>query len=150
LTKKAAVADDEDDFIVPDGDEDEFDNEPDAVDFSAIPDEDLQAPKKKPAPKPAAKPAQKKAVTASKTDRSRKDLEAAKKAANADMFDFLRDTRDADQNPVGHPDYDPRTLYVRLNRLLNAIAEVFADSKDGLDQDDALREAVLGNQEEPL
>lgn len=39
-------------------------------------------------------------------------MEQKKKAANADMFDFLRDIRDAERHPRGHPDYDPRTLYI--------------------------------------
>src|SRR5688572_20378823 len=48
VTKAKKVVADEDDFIVPDGDDDEFDNEPDAVDFSAIDEAELVAsvPKK--------------------------------------------------------------------------------------------------------
>lgn len=34
-----------------------------------------------------------------------------------DIFDFLKNPRDADKNPVGHPDYDPRTLYIADNQF---------------------------------
>jgi len=29
-----------------------------------------------------------------------------------DRYSWLENIRDADGNPVGHPDYDPRTLYI--------------------------------------
>ena len=36
----------------------------------------------------------------------------AHKSEPADRYPWLADVRDADQNPLGHPEYDPRTVYI--------------------------------------
>ncbi|KAH8919876.1 hypothetical protein BT69DRAFT_1336919 [Atractiella rhizophila] len=39
----------------------------------------------------------------------------AKEERNEEAFEFLRNVRDADGHPVGHPEYDPRTLFIPPN-----------------------------------
>lgn len=36
----------------------------------------------------------------------------AHKSEPSDRYPWLADVRDADQNPLGHPEYDPRTVYI--------------------------------------
>lgn len=45
--------------------------------------------------------------TFAKLAETRKELEQAKKKANEEMFEFLRNVKDADGNPKGESDYQP-------------------------------------------
>ena len=45
-------------------------------------------------------------------DTKKKEKEKASKTDPEKRHAWLEDERDMDRNPIGHPDYDPRTLYV--------------------------------------
>jgi DNA mismatch repair protein MSH6 len=50
---------------------------------------------------------------------SKKTKEKAHKSAPEQRYPWLANLQDIDRNPIGHPDYDPRTVYIPPNAMAN-------------------------------
>jgi DNA mismatch repair protein MSH6 len=95
------------------------------------------APKPKPAPIPSTKPKTASSMPWSSSARPSsstltKTASSSKKPSSDDLpYDFLTNPLDANRNPPGHPDFDPRTLYIpeRTLKTLTAFEKQYWEIK---------------------
>ncbi|GAM20051.1 hypothetical protein SAMD00019534_032260 [Acytostelium subglobosum LB1] len=107
----------DDDVVIDEQDDEDYVDKDDDFDFD---DEVVSTPSKSRGKSAAAPSTPKKSAskaTSSASTPTRKTPAQTKKEKNEERYGWLEDVKDANQLPVGHPDYDARTLHIPQQAL---------------------------------